>query len=264
MSDGFPLDNQESGTQEVVQPEPQAGEGEQIAAEGQAPIEPQESIEAEAATQAEPAPSEEPKFVPLADHQKQRELKREARQEAQNLRLEIARLQGRAEVAAPKPAVAEVDDEQFFTDPRAATEQMIQSGGYMTREEVQQINIDNSVYRAQAAHEDYLDMEELFVEAARGDKSLYDKMRSHPDPAEFAYRYGQLQSQAKQHGGDLTKMRESIAAEERVKLEAEFAKKYAVNTSESAPKTQAGATGSATTAKIVDDSLDAMTKTKGI
>ena len=153
--------------------------------------------------------TEEDKQVPLKAMLAERDKRKEAEIQLQMLQKEKAALQQKREEEE------EVDPD---SDPAAY---------YRQREEkilkaVGDKILAMSVMNAKDKWSDYDEKEALFIEAAKKDPTLGQKMDAAPDPARFAYETArQLELQAK-YGNDPEAWREAIRQEEREKLEQEI------------------------------------------
>jgi len=170
---------------------------------------------------------------------------REERQKRQELQRQLEYFRGQSEAyskVAPQqqPAQPQADpNDMFFENPSAFVQQQIQSA-------VMQDRLNRSVEAAKGQYQDYGAMESIFIEQARSDPTLAQKMINHPSPAHYAYQWAKNFNVARQYGGSIESMRERIAAEERAKIEQEMKQRQASEVAAQTPKTQASVRGAGT------------------
>ena len=187
---------------------------------------------------AEPPPAPPPPqshMVPLEALLAEREKRQEAERKA----------------AESKPKV------DFWENPEAAVQATLDAEREKFREEARQLATSEarSLFLqfteadARGRYADYDQMREVFAETAAKNPMLAEQLRQAPNPAEFIYSQGKVQTELKAVGGNLADYRKRLEAELRQKLEAEYAAKAtrtaAVPQSlNSEPSKGAGITGS--------------------
>lgn len=178
-------------------------------------------------------PTEEAKVVPLAEHVKLRESRREARERAAELEKQIAFLQGKQTAAQPEPENQEALNDAFLEAP-------IKSAERIAEEKAWQLHVSLSQDLMRQQHKDYDAMESVFRDMAAKDQSLGVGLRQSPNPARFAY---ETAKRSVSPAETPEQMEARITKEITAKLEEEAKKAKADSAAESFSGTQAGATG---------------------
>lgn len=195
-------------------------------------------------TQEEP---KEDKVVPLSEHVKLRESRREARARVEELERENAYLRGQATTQTPKADPQESVD-RFLDDPYAVLDERDAK-----RDWNQKVATSQMLMRDK--HEDYDEMEAEFRRMAAADPSLGAALRASSHPAKFAY------DTAKRHLKP-PKSEEELRKEIEAELEKKYREKAADEAVGSVPKTQAGASGAGASSDAVNDDLASILPTK--
>lgn len=213
----------------------------------------QPAIEAEVAAEVKPETVETPEQpvpeVPTTPESREEHVPLAAlkaeREKRQRYEAELAELRRSQQEQQFDPSV-------FYQDPRAIQQYVdsrLSSEMTMTR-----IGISRSMVAA--AHPDYEQMEELFVQVAEQNPALRDEMLRSENPAMYAYQTAKsLQLVRDAHTGDLEKR---IRAEVEAKVRAELSAKATpavppdLSNSRSAPATDG----------VPDDSLDSILQSR--
>ena len=179
------------------------------------PVENTESVEQTESSQGDtgepPAPAEKTQetMIPLAAKQAEKERRKQAEQEAQNLRVELARLQGQSQ-AQNKPAPVEVPDP--YVDPEGYTKFIVNQDRMRQRQESDaqlRARLASAEEVARVEFNDYDKYAEHFATSvAKNNPQVIEMMKASPDPAKFAYYKGkqhmqetEIQSQIQAAGG---------------------------------------------------------------
>ena len=133
-------------------------------------------------------------------------------------------------------------ESQFYQDPVGFMRNAFtQFGAQLENARVQERTATSQAWM-RAQHKDYDEMEALFLDAAKADRSLLDKARNHPMPAQYVYETATLVKEA-QDVGSIAEMREKMRAELRKEIEAEMKASRGVVAAEATTKSNAGARG---------------------
>lgn len=214
----------------------------------------EEQVEEQPAVEAEPAAEPEPETVetpetpapeaPTApetheDHVPLAALKAE-REKRQRLQAELAQLR--------EQQTQQFDPSVFHQDPRAI-QQYVDAQLASTR-------IGMSRALVASAHEDYEQMEEIFVQAAQANPVLRDEMLRADNPALYAYQTAKtLKVMKEAHSGDLEKR---LRAEIEAKLRAELTSKATPSVPPDLSNTRSAPAEEGTP----DDSLESILKSR--
>lgn len=234
--------------------------GDETQNKGQEPSEPTATDE----SQPDESSQDDDKTVSVSEVQKQREKKRQAQKEAQELRLEVARLQGelsarqqnqQTQTNQPQDPFDAISEDDLIVNPKEALKKFGDILYSKWNAEQGQKDFNRSVTMAQQRYPDYMEKIKAFAEQAKSNPSLQNQMNSALDPAEFAYQYGKNFIEVSSYGGDIDSMREAIRKEERAKIEAELGKTNSIDTASKVPKTLATKNGAGETVNAPAESL---------
>lgn len=197
---------------EEVQPEPEVkAEPEAETPTEQPETEEQQPEEAKAeepeATKPEaPEPQPEPKSVPLAALQEERSKRQRIEQELER------RIKEAEEARAKEP------EPDFFEDPTGALQRFEKK---MEERSIQdRINISEEMVIGAVGKEKYDTALSAFAESVAENPALAAQMRSSPNPAKFAYDFGNKSLLMKEMGDDPQAYRDKLKAEIMAELKA--------------------------------------------
>lgn len=176
-----------------------------------------EAEESEAGPTAAETPESEKREIPIAALLDEREKRQAAQKRAEELEQQLAELAKKPDEKAP--SVFE-DEEGAFRHLEAKLEDArLQDRIDMSREFM-------SMFK-----DDYDAREQQFLELAKGDAELVRKLRSHPNPAKFAYetaekheRLSKMENLDEWEAKERARLREEVKAELKAELESEHDK----------------------------------------
>jgi len=197
-------------------------------------------------------------YAPIAALQDERQKRQEAE-------VQLARLQGREEARAPADSTEEVEESDFWDDPKAAfdslreqTEKQIANAVSNSEQKAWEARATRCERRATKAHSDYLDVRGVAMERMETDPAWATAVRASDDfqidPAEAMYQA--TKALTAQATFDPKIERDKIRKELLAELNGD-----AVNADTSSlPKSQANSTGSGPTAEpaIPDEGDDSL------
>jgi hypothetical protein len=218
---------------------------EQVSAEGaQEPASEPEKAPEQAVEADNAADEQEPK----QDRQVPLEALKKERKKRQELERQIAFIQGQQSTSQPQgrqgPTREELED-MFYTDPIAFYEKREQA--FEQKQLLKRINrSERAMIRK---HEDFNEMAQIFMDAARVNPSLVQEFQDHDSPAEYAYDWAKKMSKVNEYGGSIEAMEQKIRAKLMAEMEAEKKKQGVLAVAEQ-PRTQAGLRGSSANAAM--------------
>lgn len=146
--------------------------------------------------------------VPLQALMAERDKAKELKREIESVRKELDEF---------KQSKAEENQVSYDEDPEAYLNQRDQKMLNSLREKF----YDMSVLYAKKAYPDYDEKEALFVEEAKKDPTLAQKMEAAPDPASFVYETAQNLEYRRKYGDDPSEWKKALRKEIMEELEAE-------------------------------------------
>jgi hypothetical protein len=146
-------------------------------------------------------------------------------------------------------------EEEFLADPHGYVNRMVEE---KLNTGLGQYRLNQSVAAMQREAPDFDVMAVKFRELANKNPSLWSQADADVDPARWAYNYAKQQDELSKHGGDPSKLKESLKKELLPELEAEIRQKIALEQAGETPPTPATAGGSGGTApaKPTETNLD--------
>ena len=213
--------------------EPGNGDGAAAVQQAAEPTSSDASQSAEATNEQE---SPEPVMVPVTEVEA-------ARAKAQKAAEENAFLRGQLSAVQPgQQEPEEVDESDFFTDPRGYVAEQVQKGISAYAQSQFESRCARTASAARKKYADYDEFESEAFQDAKADPTLATKIVNADNPAEVAYQHVKAKRERAKYGNDEESMREAIREEERAKLLAEM-KKEGKPRPPIPPKSQAGASG---------------------
>lgn len=184
--------------------------------------------DASAPPAAAPVEAQEPALIP-------REALLDERRKRQELERRVADFERHMEQQRQQPAPQQRPD--WMTDPDTAAQYM--------RAEIERNNFETRVHMSERMvadkHADYVEMRDVFAEAAVRNRALADELVKHPFPAEFAYQMGKRISLMNEIGSDPVTYKDRLRSE----YEAEFRARYGIPEGSASPPAQQRASASA-------------------
>jgi hypothetical protein len=124
-----------------------------------------------------------------------------------------------AELEKPKPA--QEDKKTFWDDPEGHLKSFETSLEQKLTQREMNVKLATAEAIARTKYKDFDDNVQEFAQALQATPGLRESWLAAPDPAEFAYRFGERTRMIRE-AGSLDSLREKIEKETRAKLEAEY------------------------------------------
>lgn len=205
--------------------------------------EPVEKVEEKSATTAQTETQSTDSGEETDDHPVPRKALIEERKKRQEYERLLAETNGKLQAFQQFAQQRQAPQDQARPDPEAEFyKNPTQFVGSTVQEQVDRVRLDLSQQMMRSAHADYDEKANAFVEAAQQNPSLVMQLRSHPNPAQFAYDTGKVITAtrgAKSWDEAVANIRKDLRAE----IEAEIRKERALTAAEQASTSSATAPG---------------------